>query len=246
MMDDQGVMGLSVGVLGSIGVAGLLTSFRGEIDQTNVALALVLVVVVAAYTGGRVAGSLAGVVAAVSFDFFHTQPYRSLAIKSADDVWTTLLLLLVGFAVGQIATSRRVAKVAERAGTEEVAAMHRVTELAASGADTEAVTAAVEAEVASVLRLRSCRFTTEVPGAELARMDPSGRVAGAPYVFQGDAFVLPAPGVVVEVQHAGRRLGSLVCTPAAETVGIDRDRRRTAVALADHLALVLAIARADA
>ncbi|QXC59798.1 DUF4118 domain-containing protein [Aquihabitans sp. G128] len=243
-MDDRGVMGLSVGVLGSIGVAGLLTSFRGEIDQTNVALALVLVVVVAAYTGGRAAGSLSGVVAAVSFDFFHTQPYRSLAIKSADDVWTTLLLVAVGLAVGQIATSRRVAKVAERAGTEEVAGIHRVTELSAGGAAGPEVVAAVEAEVAAVLRLRRCTFTTDPVDASLARMEPGGRVGGAPYVFQGDAFVLPADGVVIEVRHGERLLGSLVATPPSEPEGIDRDRRRTAVALADVLGLALAVAGA--
>ena len=45
--------------------------------------------------------------AALSFNFFHTVPYLTLEIDSADDVETTLLLLAVGLAVGQLASYRR-------------------------------------------------------------------------------------------------------------------------------------------
>ena len=75
--------------------------------NANVALVLVLVVVLAAVGGGRTAGAVAAVSAALSFNFFHTVPYLTLEIDSADDVETTLLLLAVGLAVGQLASYRR-------------------------------------------------------------------------------------------------------------------------------------------
>lgn len=237
MIDDQGAMGLSVGVLGSILAAGLLSGIRGEIDQANVALVLVLVVVLAAYTGGRMAGAGTGVAAAASFDFFHTQPYNSLTIKSSDDIVTTALLLVIGLAVGQIATSRHHAKEASRAGSREVAALHRVAELSAGGAGVTEVTAAVTAEVASIMHLRDCRFVSAEP--DLPHLEVTGRVR-APYVFQGNAFALPPSGVAIEVRSGTATIGWLACTPAEETVGVSRDRRRTAIALADHLGLTMA------
>ena len=81
-----------------------LVLVRGEVDNTNIALALVVTVVVAAQVGGRIAGAVAAVSAAAAFDFFFTTPYLSLTIDSSDDVETTALLLVVGLRVGTIAT----------------------------------------------------------------------------------------------------------------------------------------------
>ena len=64
---------------------------------------LVLVIVVAASFGGRAAGVTTSVVATLSFNFFHTQPYYSLRISDRFDIITTLLLVVVGLAVGEIA-----------------------------------------------------------------------------------------------------------------------------------------------
>ncbi len=75
--------------------------------NANVALVLVLVVVLAAIGGGREAGAVAAVSAALSFDFFHTVPYLTLQIDSGDDVETTLLLLGVGLAVGHLGVDAR-------------------------------------------------------------------------------------------------------------------------------------------
>jgi K+-sensing histidine kinase KdpD len=59
---------------------------------------LVLVLVGVAANGHRPAGLLAAVSAAVSFDFFWTQPYETLAITTRADIETAVLLLLVGLA----------------------------------------------------------------------------------------------------------------------------------------------------
>ncbi len=238
-LDDTEVVGIGIGSLVAIGVAGLLGAVRGEISQANAALALVLVVIVAAFTGGRWAGGATAIVGALSFDFFLTAPYRSLAIKSVDDVLTTALLLGVGLAVGTIATSRSEAKAAGRAGTDEVAGLYRVARLTADGADPADVIRSVEQEVQVVLRLRACRFERLPLDPPLPELDQDGRI-DAPYRFEGDGFALPEEGLAIAVRTAQRRHGWLVCTPADPTRGVSRDRRRAALVLTDHLALALA------
>ena len=57
---------MAIGGLLAIAAAGLLGAVRGDISQANAALALVLIVVLAAFTGGRWAGVSTGIVAAVS------------------------------------------------------------------------------------------------------------------------------------------------------------------------------------
>ena len=233
-------MGIGLGALAAITVAGVLGSVRGEIDQADAALFLVLVVIGAAYTGGRRAGAVTGAVAAVAFDFFLTRPFQSLIINSTDDVVASVLLLAVGLAVGQIAASRQEAKVAGQAGADEVAGLYRVAGMTADGAGTdEVIEEAVQAEVASVLRLRECRFQRLPLDPPLPELEPTGRMH-APYVFEGDGFALPGEGVTIAVRDGSRMHGWLVCTPVAAGLGISRDRRRTALILADHLALTFA------
>ena len=88
-------------------VAGLLVAVRDTIGNTNVALILVVFVVAAAVFGGRLAGFTAAAVAAISFNFFHTQPYLTLRIKEGQDIVTVLLLLVVGLVVGELALLRQ-------------------------------------------------------------------------------------------------------------------------------------------
>ena len=95
---------VALGGAAPIVVAAALVALRDHLLNANVALVLVLVVVLAAVGGGRSAGAVAAVSAALSFNFFHTVPYLTLEIDSADDVETTLLLLAVGLAVGQLAS----------------------------------------------------------------------------------------------------------------------------------------------
>ncbi len=55
-----------------------------------------LVVVATAAIGGRVAGLISALSAALSYDFFLTTPYHTLAIDSASQVITVLLLFVAG------------------------------------------------------------------------------------------------------------------------------------------------------
>ena len=87
-------------------VVAALVPLRDEMQPANVALVLVLVVLVAAVLGGRLAGAAVGLVVAVSFDFFFTRPYGSLAISSRDDLQTTVLLAAIGLIAGDLVERR--------------------------------------------------------------------------------------------------------------------------------------------
>ena len=112
---DWTMPGYVIGGIGPIVVAAALVPLRNEIDNANLALAMVVVVVVAAAVGGRGAGVLAAVIATISYDFFLTRPYLSLTIDSADDVETTIFLLVIGLLVGEIVVRSRRTHSARRA-----------------------------------------------------------------------------------------------------------------------------------
>ncbi|HKN39512.1 MAG TPA: DUF4118 domain-containing protein [Acidimicrobiia bacterium] len=72
--DYRTLLGIAVGGLGSVGAALALVGVRGELLNANVALILVVFVLLGAIVGGRSAGAVSALAAAIAFDFFHTKP----------------------------------------------------------------------------------------------------------------------------------------------------------------------------
>ena len=68
--EPTSAVAMAIAGLGPIRVAAALVSVRGHLVNVNVALVLVVVVVLAAVAGGRAAGALAAVMAALSYEFF--------------------------------------------------------------------------------------------------------------------------------------------------------------------------------
>jgi hypothetical protein len=102
----QTVLAAIGGALGSMLVAVLLIPVRASIGPASVALALVLVIVGAAAYGGRVAAALASAAAALSFNFLHAAPLYTFHLRNTEDVVTSVLMVLVGIAVGEVAVRR--------------------------------------------------------------------------------------------------------------------------------------------
>lgn len=102
----QTVIAAVAGALGSVLVAVVLIPVRDSIGSASVALALVLVVVAAAATGGRVAAAIASAGAALSFNFVHAAPLYTFHLRNTADVVTSVLMILVGIAVGEVAVRR--------------------------------------------------------------------------------------------------------------------------------------------
>src|SRR5215203_4158084 len=96
-----------LGALVPIITAMALVPLRGDMLAANIALILMATVVIAASLGDRAAGVVGALTATLSFDFFHTKPYLSLTMTSADDVETALVLLVTGIFVGTLAARRR-------------------------------------------------------------------------------------------------------------------------------------------
>jgi hypothetical protein len=231
--------GIAVGVLGSIAVAAVMVGVRGEIANADVALVLMVCVLAGAVIGGRTAGVLSALAAAMSFDFFHTKPYGTLKIADKDDIVTTVLLLVVGLVIGEVATwSQRLAD-RLRDDRNEIKRMHRVAELAARGESTEDLVLIVTAELMSTLKLTDCWFERPPYLNELPAIDRNGVVRRSVHLFTREGFELPREGVELPVLGGGRTLGRFVLIPTPGR-GVSPERRLIAVALADQLGAALA------
>ncbi|MET0275899.1 MAG: DUF4118 domain-containing protein [Acidimicrobiia bacterium] len=236
---DRVVPGYVIGGLGPIAVAAVLVPLRDHVATANLALIMVLVVVLAAVVGGRGPAALAAVIAAVSFDFFLTQPYLSMQIESADDVETMAILLVIGVAVGQIAVRSRRHRIEARRGADEIARLHRIAELASSGASADVLITTLEMELADELHLRDCRYEPVVIARVLPRLERNGAVTGMhEHHFVDRGMTLP-PECELPVVGRGRELGRFVLV-ADPSFGCTLEERIVAVAMSDQLGAVLA------
>lgn len=241
---DRLSAGVVIGGLGSLAAAAALVALRGEFVNTNVALVLVLFVLAGAVVGGRAAGVISALMAAVSFDFFHTRPYNTLKITSANDLETTVLLLTVGLAVGEVAMWSQRLRERLKAHGNEIRRMHRVAELAVGGETSEDLALTVTAELMETLHLRDCWFERPPYLADFPTLERSGMVRTNRFRYTRDGFELPRDGVVLPVIAPGGSVGRFVMVPTAG-VGASKERRLLAVALADQLGMALAPRRAS-
>jgi len=236
--DGRGLLGAAVGALGSIGAAALLVGVRGHFAPVNVALVLVLFVVLGAVVGGRWAGIVSAMAAGVAFDFFHTKPYGSLKISQGTDIQTTVLLVVVGIAVGEVAANGDRIRTVLRDQRSELKRVHRVAELAASGEPLEDLVSTITAELIDVLHLRSCSFERPPFTGELVRLESNGTFATHEYRLGRGGFELPREDVELPVSSGGHVMGRFVLSPTPGA-GVSLERRLVAVAMADQLGVVL-------
>jgi hypothetical protein len=228
-----------LGAMFAIGLAAVLSPLRDtSFGNTNAALVLVVVIAAAASMGGRGAGALTAISAALSYNFFFTRPYQSLHINDTKDVVTVLLLLGVGLVVGEFARNRSRNLGRIRRHAESAHRLERVAGLLATESTFQEMCDAVCAEIEAECDLADAQwesdFTTGRP-----MMERSGWVPATIHRHMGEGFELPRDGVDLPVSFAGARLGTLVLIPQADT-GVSVDQRRVALALADLLASGLA------
>ena len=233
-----------LGGLAPIGVAAGLVFVRGHVANADIALVLVVLVVAAAAAGGRGAGALAAVVSTMAFDFFHTRPYLSLKITSAEDIETTALLLVVGLAVGEMAVIVRQRRRDVAESRVAVESLYRVAEQAARDPDVEHLTEVVRAELTGLLSLARCTFRSGPPPAGVSVLEPSGWMdAGNIHRYTQTGEQLPGNGLAIPVRNGGELHGHIMCIPAPGA-SVPLGRRRVAITLADQFALALAAASA--
>ena len=228
------------GLAAPLALAAVLVPFRASFPDTDAALAMVVVVVAVAANGDRVAGVLAAVSTAVWFDFFLTEPYERLTITRRTDIETTVLLLVIGVAVTEIAVwgRRHYAIASRRAGYLD--GISNAARAVAAGGSAPALIDQVSDHLVRLLSLRSCVFQYGVAGVgRPARLHRDGSVTvGQRRWADGEGF---PPGTDVEllVEGGGIFQGRFLMTPALDARST-LEQRLLAVALADQVGAALA------
>ena len=125
---------------------------------------------------GRGPAALSAFISALSYEFFFTKPYNSLRIDSANDVETTLFLLAIALAVGQIAVhAHRTSRAASR-GRDELASMRKMAERVAAGASDQELIDVAVTELTALMSLVGCRYEVDATGPVLPILERSGRI----------------------------------------------------------------------
>lgn len=217
-------------------------AFRDEVAAPTVVLVLVLWVVAAASTGDRWAAVLAALSGAAWFDFFLTEPYLRFTIADPDDVEATVLLVVIGLAVTEVALwgHRQQASAARRSGYLD-GVLGAARTVAEGDAPQAALVDLVGREIAEVLGADEARF---VPGpvhdARFAVLDHDGVLTRGGHQVDVDRVGLPTDEYVAVVVHRGPQVvGHFLITATSRITYPDMERRRVAVLLADQVAAAL-------
>jgi K+-sensing histidine kinase KdpD len=229
------------GLAAPLALAVVLVPFRASFPDTDAALAMLLVVVAVAANGDRLAGVLAAVSAAVWFDFFLTQPYERFTITRRTDIETTVLLLVIGVAVTEIAVwgRRHYTSASRRAGYLD--GINNAARAAATGSSTQALIGQVSSQLMQLLSLRSCIFQYGVAGlGRPARLHRDGSVTFGERRWAADGEGFPVDtDMELLVEGGGVFQGRFLMTPVPGTrPGLER--RLLAVAFADQVGAALA------
>jgi K+-sensing histidine kinase KdpD len=224
-----------------VAVAAILVPFRASIPNTDAALILLLVVVAVAANGYRLAGILAAVSVAVWFDFFLTRPYETFSITRRTDIETTVLLLVIGIAVTEIAVWGRRQHMAASRRAGYLDGINSAAQAVAAGGSASALIEQVTSQLTQLLALRSCRFQYGVAGVgRPARLRRDGSVAIGQRAWGVDAEGFPTGSdTELLVESGGLLQGRYLMTPGPDARPT-LEQRLLAVALADQVGAALA------
>ena len=231
------VLAIVAALVAPVATALALLPWRADLSNTNVALILVVVIVAVAANGNRVAGALAALSAAAWFDFFFTQPYQRFAITDRADVETTLLLLVVGLAVSQLAVRVRRLKVITITDAGYLRQIHDTVELARSAKSTRPVIEHVRGELTQLLDLRECRFEYGSLLGRPPRLERDGSIAWGRRTWDADRLGLPEADVELRTYRNGSYYGRFMLRGRPGTVP-PLQARLVAVTLADQVSAV--------
>lgn len=233
----QGSIAVAIGPISAIVAAGLMSRFRDSFGVANVVLVLAVVVIAAAFAG-RVPGILTAITAALSFNFFHAEPYQSLRIHGAQDIVTVVMLGVLGVAMSEFSAGRRRVKRSATRRLLGARALETVTAMLAAGAPPPAIWEPVRQTLIDELSLVECRF--EAGPTTLPMLPRSAALVGPHTRLGREGFMLPADGIAVPVVSCGNVFGHIVMVPDPQR-GSPLESRQLAIALADDYAIALGL-----
>ncbi len=176
-VDGEGLVWGGIGFAASRVVGVALSPSRSQMGLENVVIVYLSVVAMAAAIGGRAAGLVSSLSAALSYNFFFTTPYYTLRIDSADQVVTVVLLFAGGLLASLGGRASRRAGAQAREEDAAIRLLHAVTLAVASGKEcpTWTATAASRRGICArwagrwCCRPRALRSTWSATGGEWAR-----------------------------------------------------------------------------
>ncbi|MGA7096453.1 MAG: DUF4118 domain-containing protein [Acidimicrobiia bacterium] len=104
-VEEEGLVA-PLGALALLVFSMFLVPLRDFLGAPNVAIILLVGVQGMAVLGGRRGALIGAIVAAISFDFFFTEPYLRLVINDRRDIITAALLLVTGIATSELGNLR--------------------------------------------------------------------------------------------------------------------------------------------
>jgi len=227
------------GLAAPLALTAILVPFRTSFANTDAALALIVVVVAVAAAGNRMAGYLAAASAAVWFDFFLTRPYELFSISRLSDIETTVLVLVIGIAVTEIAVWGRHQQAVASRRSGYLAGINDAARAAAAGDSPPALINQVSSKLVQLLALQSCQFQFGVAGlGKPARLEPTGAITVGGQAWDVRANGMPASTELL-VESGGRLQGRFLmqAQPAAHPTA---EQLLVATAFADQVGAALA------
>jgi K+-sensing histidine kinase KdpD len=257
-IEGEGAVWGAAGFAASILLGVGLQAYRQDIGLENVVVLYLIVIAATAAVGGRAAGLISSLSAALAFNWFFTSPYHTLRVDSARQVLTVALLFAAGLLASLGGRSSRVAGAAAREEAAAIRALTAVNLAAASGRDADQVAARelldlLGARAVTVLRGGPAGDRVSASAGEpderldptaLPRLDEEGRIPAGHRRTVDGLFVLPAEGVAVDLLLHGRRVGALVIEPSVDHPLL-RTTRMAVAAAAHALSLATAPSRFD-
>lgn len=194
---DDARIWMVTGTLGSMLLAIVLIPLRTQVAASNLAFVFIAFTIVVAELGGRGAALVTALIAAMSLNFFLTEPYLTLTIAKTDDVIAFVALAACGLIAAAFGRRReRLSDVADRAD-REMTTLARFAERARSGRPLDGL-------------LQDLRAGFKLGG--LVLRDESGRVLAA---VPAEAGAHPAPRMALDgttlfaVNDASPRMGAV-------------------------------------
>jgi Domain of unknown function (DUF4118) len=201
---------------------------------------MIVIVVAVAAAGNRLAGLVASVSAATWFDFFLTRPYETFTINRAADIETTVLLVVIGAAVTEIAVWGRGQHSAAIRRAAYLDGINDAARAVATGDSPSALVDRIAASLIQLLSLRSCEFQYGMAGiGGPARLEHDGTItlAGEPYDLPYSEWP-SGVGLELLVESGGRLRGRFLMQPGKYLP--TGEQLLVAVALADQAGAALA------
>ena len=229
------------GAVAPLVLCAVVASVRDSITVTTAALGLVLIVVSAAATGDRVAGLVAALSCGAWFDFFLTEPYGSFTIDSADDVEITVLLVVIGALVSEVAIwgRRQQGRASVRAGYLN-GVLATAESISLRDESPERLASHVADRIADVMDVTRCRFVLgSVHDTRYAVLERDGSLTRNGHTVPVDRGLPTNEETALPVRAGSETLGYFLLTSASEQARPSMEQRRVAIILADQMAAVL-------